>query len=284
MSRRKLLLDSLAHSAVPGASEAERLLVLVAHPDDETIGASVALGRWPGAMVVYLTDGAPRDPQFRSPYVSGSRDLYACVRAEEAASALAHVNVSAERIVFLSGVDQEAIFHVRRLIEEWVPIVREFKPSVIITHAYEGGHPDHDTAVLVAHVGRQIAARQTGSRPELLEMTSYHAVEGRRMTGQFLTRPRLAASDIEPAVQLKMSIEERRRKARMMGCYVSQWHVLSDIPLEPEKLRPAPLYDFTRPPHEGTLWYETLGWSPTGARWRELAAQVLAEFNELACR
>jgi LmbE family N-acetylglucosaminyl deacetylase len=162
--------------------------------------------------------------------------------------------------------------------------VRQFKPSFIITHAYEGGHPDHDTAVVVARVGAEIAARQTGNPPELLEMTGYHAVEGTRVTGQFLTGPRLAAKDIEPAVEIKMSIEERRRKARMLGCYVSQWHVLSGIPLEPERLRPAPLYDFTRPPHEGTLWYETLGWPLSGARWRELAAQVLAEFGRLTCR
>ena len=285
MSRRRteLLLGSLAHSDVPDARQAERLLLLVAHPDDETLGASAVLGRWPGAMVVYLTDGAPRDPQFRSPYVSGSRELYACVRAEEAASALAHVNISSERIVFLSGVDQEAIFHVRQIVEEWVPIVREFKPSVIITHAYEGGHPDHDTAALVARVGAQIAARQTDSHPDLVEMTGYYAFEGKRMTGQFLSPPRLAASHIETGVQLKMSIEERKRKARMLGCYVSQWHVLSDFPLEPEKLRPAPFYDFTRPPHEGPLWYETLGWPITGALWRELAAQVLAELSELTC-
>ena len=285
MSRRRteLLLGSLAHSDVPDAGKAERLLLLVAHPDDETIGASAVLGRWPGAMVVYLTDGAPRDPQFRSPYVSGSRELYACVRAEEAASALALVNISPERIVFLSGVDQEAIFHVRQIVEEWVPIVREFKPSVIITHAYEGGHPDHDTAAQVARVGAQIAARQTDSHPDLVEMTGYYAFEGKRMTGQFLNAPPLATSHIEAGVQLKMSIEERKRKARMLGCYVSQWHVLSDFPLEPEKLRPAPLYDFTRPPHEGPLWYETLRWPVTGALWRELAAQVLAELSELTC-
>jgi hypothetical protein len=37
-------------------------------------------------------------------------------------------------------------------------------------------------------------------------------------------------------------------------------------------VRPAPLYDFTKPPHAGKLWYESLGWSMTGRRWRELAA------------
>jgi LmbE family N-acetylglucosaminyl deacetylase len=261
-----------------------RLLVLAAHPDDETIGVSALLGRVAHASVVYLTDGAPRDTQFRSPHVSGSRELYACVRAEEAASALSFVEVPPERMLFLSGVDQEAISKAAELIDEFVPIIEEFQPSVIVTHPYEGGHPDHDTAALVAQVSVQVVARHGSSVPDLLEMTSYHAVEGKRSAGNFLSSPPIVAGDISTAVQLKLTAEERTRKARMLGCYVSQWHVISDFPLEPERLRPAPVYDFTRPPHEGQLWYESLGWPLTGARWRDLATQTLNEFSEVACR
>lgn len=265
------------------APQNAQILVLAAHPDDETIGASAALGRVPGAVVVYLTDGAPRDPQFRSPHVSGSRELYACVRAEEAASALAFANIPGERIIFLSAIDQEAIFQAAGLVDELVPIIREFRPSIIITHPYEGGHPDHDTAALVARLGVQIAVRESAHVPEVVEMTSYHALDGKRVTGQLLSSPPLIAGTTDPALELKLSPAERTRKARMLGCYVSQWHVLSDFPLEPEQLRPAPLYDFTRPPHQGLLWYETLGWALTSARWCELAGKVLADFGEFAC-
>ena len=260
-----------------------RILLLAAHPDDETIGASAILARVPGASVVFLTDGAPNDPQYRSPHVSGSRELYACVRAEEAASALSFVDVPPERMLFLSGVDQEAIFRVADLIDEFVPIIREFKPSVIITHPYEGGHPDHDTAALIARISVQIARQQANS-PDILEMTSYHSAEGSRVAGEFLNSPSLLGGQVEPAVRLTLSPEERTRKARMLGCYVSQWHVLSDFPLEPERLRRAPMYNFTRPPHEGQLWYESLHWPLTGPRWSELAGEVLAEFRELTCQ
>lgn len=258
-----------------------RLLILAAHPDDETIGASAILGRIPGATVVYVTDGAPNDPQFRSPHVSGSRELYACVRAEEAASALAFVDVPPERILFLSGVDQEAIFRVADLVGEFVSILQELRPHVIITHPYEGGHPDHDTAALVARISTQIT--RNSNPPDILEMTSYHWAAGVRVTGDFLSSSPILGGALEPAVRLRLSPEERTCKARMLGCYVSQWHVLSDFPLEPEQLRRAPLYDFTRPPHEGQLWYESLHWPLTGARWREVAGQVLANFGELAC-
>lgn len=260
-----------------------RVLVLAAHPDDETIGASAILGRIPDATVVYLTDGAPSDPQYRSPHVSGSRELYACVRAEEAASALSFVDLPPERMLFLSAVDQEAIFRVGALIDEFVPILREFKPSAIITHPYEGGHPDHDAAALLARISAQILRHDTDA-PDVLEMTSYHSAEGARISGRFLSSPPVLVGSVETAVQLRLTPEERTRKARMLGCYVSQWHVLSDFPLEPEQLRAAPVYDFTRPPHQGQLWYESLRWPLKGARWREVAAQVLAEFGELACQ
>src|SRR5581483_7709934 len=90
----ELLLQKLAKNTPIGPAEQSRTIILAAHPDDETIGASALLGRVPGVTVVYLTDGAPRDARFRSPHVSGSRELYACVRAEEAASALSYVGVS----------------------------------------------------------------------------------------------------------------------------------------------------------------------------------------------
>jgi LmbE family N-acetylglucosaminyl deacetylase len=285
MSPPKSAAECLQKLALNPASRAEniRLIILAAHPDDETIGASAILGRNPEAFAVFLTDGAPRDAQFRSPHVSGSRDLYACVRAEEAASALSLVNVSPDRMLFLRGVDQDACQQMRLLIEEFCGVVKDFKPDAIISHPYEGGHPDHDAAAFIVRMTAQLLSRD-GSVPEILEMTSYHAQQGNRITGEFLASVPLISGTAEPGVRLQLSPEERARKARMMGCYVSQWHVISEMPLEPEQLRIAPLYDFSQPPHPGLLWYERLGWPMTGQRWRELASQSLADLGELACR
>src|SRR5438270_8219336 len=65
------------------------LLILAAHPDDETIGASLLLARFPQAKVVFLTDGAPHDPRFWSRIAKGSREDYAHIRRQEAEKALA---------------------------------------------------------------------------------------------------------------------------------------------------------------------------------------------------
>src|SRR5690348_9930709 len=246
------LLQSMQAGESP--SPQPRALLLAAHPDDETIGASAMLGRLVDCWVTYLTDGAPQDPQFRSPHISGSREMYALVRAEEAASALAIVGIPSSRISFLNAADQEAIFEVQRLIRDFTDHVQRVQPNVIITHPYEGGHPDHDAAALVARLAVSTLQRCGAQFPEVLEFTSYHASGGQRSSGDFLP-PNIEQYDAPGGVRLTLSPEERSRKARMLGCYLSQWHVLSEFPLEPERLRTAPAYDFTKSPHAGPLWY-----------------------------
>ena len=63
----------------------------------------------------------------------------------------------------------------------------------------------------------------------------------------------------------------------MLHCFLTQQRILDRFPLDAEWLRPAPRYDFTAPPHSGTLYYETrpMGW--TGEEWRRLAADALKE-------
>jgi LmbE family N-acetylglucosaminyl deacetylase len=258
-----------------------RVLILAAHPDDETISASAVLGRVEDRTIIYLTDGAPRDPQFRSPHVSGSREMYALVRAEEAACALALLGVPASRISFLNAVDQEAIFEAKRLTQEFIDAAQRIRPDVIITHPYEGGHPDHDTAALVARLAVSELQRRDAS-PALMEFTSYHSSDGSRRSGMFLSPS--AGVACEEDVRLTLSPEERSRKARMLGCYVSQWHVLSEFPLEPERLRIAPSYDFASPAHPGLLWYECLRWPLSGQKWRDVAAEIASERGTAACR
>jgi hypothetical protein len=67
----------------------------------------------------------------------------------------------------------------------------------------------------------------------------------------------------------------RDAKARMISCYASQTHVLAGFPLEVERYREAPTYDFTRAPHPGKLFYENFDWGVTGDRWRVLAGEAL---------
>ena len=251
-----------------------RILLLAAHPDDETIGASVVLSRFPQTAVVFLTDGAPRDTRFWSAGVNGSREDYAETRRWEALRALALAGISNHRVFWLGGVDQEAVFEIGMLAERFTKLLCEMRPEIVITHAYEGGHPDHDSAAVVAAV----ATSSLETPPTVLEMTSYHAVDGRCVTGDFLNSDPVLESCFE------LSSGDRDRKRQMMDVYASQRLVLENFPIDYERLRMAPSYNFSEPPHPGKLWYECMGWPMTGTRWRELATPVLAGLEEHSCR
>jgi N-acetylglucosamine malate deacetylase 2 len=250
-----------------------RLVILAAHPDDETLGASVVLARFPSSRIVYLTDGAPRDTHLWPPSMRGSREDYAEVRRLEVAKVLAHVGISTEQVFWLGGIDQEAIFDIRTLAARLREFLRAWRLELLITHPYEGGHPDHDSAALVARLTARSLGREA---PAILEMTSYHVRNGQCVTGEFLNP--------EPASEIafELSEDDRLRKRKMLDAYPSQRLVLENFPIVTERMRIAPAYDFSHPPHQGKLWYECMGWATTGARWREVAFAASRQAQECA--
>lgn len=247
-----------------------RLLLLAAHTDDETLGASAVLGRSVEPWVVYLTDSAPKQSKLRSRRLR--REEYADLREAEAQHALRIVGVPPHRIISLGATDQDAVFTLDALATHFLLTVSRIHPEWIVTHAYEGGHPDHDSAAFVAAMALNLLEQQQSSRPTLLEMTSYHADNGRLASGSFLANQ-------HQGWPVWLTSEELSRKREMLACYYSQAKVLRDFPLEPERLRCAPEYDFTQPPHPGKLWYEQMGWEMTGSHWCKLARQAMQRFS-----
>jgi LmbE family N-acetylglucosaminyl deacetylase len=268
-SRGKVLLRRLVADP-PDVSL--RVAVLAAHPDDETIGASAVLARFRRAWIAYLTDGAPRDTHLWPPTMQGSREQYTGVRRREAVNALSHAGISEKATFWLGGVDQEAICEVRKLAAKLTEFLHQHRPNLLITHPYEGGHPDHDSAALIARLACSTLGREA---PEICEMTSYHARDGRCVAGEFLN------SNPESEIVVELSEIDRQRKRRMMDEHESQRLVLENFAIVSEHLRIAPVYDFSQPPHEGKLWYECMGWPMTGVRWRELVACAVQQ--ECSC-
>ena len=245
-----------------------RMLLLAAHPDDETIGASVPIVQFSEVHIVYLTDGAPQDRRYWSAdFQEAAREEYASARRIEALCAVAWAGVSADHVRSLGAPDQQAVEQVSQLAAEFCELVLSLRPDLIITHAYEGGHPDHDAAALIAAL---TVGRLRRGRPELVEMASYHGSSGRLITGEFLPR-----EENLPHCEIDLSPEQQARKQRMLDVYHSQRAVLRAFSTHRESLRLAPTYDFTKPPHAGKLWYEQLGWPMSGEQWRSYALSAM---------
>ncbi len=256
-------LPPAATTALPACS-----VVLAAHPDDETVGAGGLLCMGRGCRVLHLTSGAPSNRSLWPPGLKVTRQEYAQLRRAEAEAALAFVEIPPDRIHLLGGEDQSAILEAVSLTLRTAGLLARFRPPMVVTHAYEGGHPDHDTAALVAHAALALLEREGSPVPKLVEMTSYHARDGAFVAGEFLHE------NATTSTVRVLSEAELDRKQRMFEAYRSQTAVLSEFPLESERFRNALRYRFDQPPHPGKLWYELQGWM-LGGEWRAWARAAL---------
>ena len=249
------------------------ILLAAAHPDDEVIGAGAHLAFWPDVRVVHVTDGAPHNHPYAPGATFPDRVAYAAARRREAQDALAIAGIAAERIVDLAFVDQEAAFHLREISKRIAALIAAIRPALIVTHAYEGGHPDHDATCFAVHAARRIVARSGDSPPGVVEMTAYFGRGRQRVTGSFLP------SNGTPVVVV-LDEADRARKRRMLLCHKSQADLVDAFPVERECFRIAPDYDFRQPPHSGRLFYEHHAFGLDGARWRELATAALCSLGD----
>lgn len=278
------VLDWLAGRG-PEPASPPKVLVVAAHPDDEVIGLGSRLSRLHQVMVLHVTDGAPRERRWwGAPHLS-SREEYARVRQEELTAALALAGVGEEHRSSLGVPDQEASSDLAGLALRMAEVLTGLAPDVVLTHAYEGGHPDHDATTFSVHAARRIMEPSGARLPLIVEFTSYHArqdgaVGGGIATGEFI--PAVGAHEVEVA----LTAVERELKRRMLAAFASQHETLTAFGVEVERFRAAPAYDFAIPPHGGALWYENFDWGCTGKEWRTSAAKALATLGigtESAC-
>jgi len=259
-----------------GRSIAEKLMIVVAHPDDETIGIGAQLCRFEDLLIVHATDGAPRDMYDAARYGFARVEDYATARRGELASALTAGGAPHARTLRFDIPDQEACRDLADLTRRIADLLSSEQPRAVFTHPYEGGHPDHDACAFAVHTASQLVGDQAA--PAIIEMALYHRRRGEVAYGDFLPAE-------QPVTMLPLNEDEVCRKRRMIDAFTTQRWLLASFPLDCERLRRAPKYDFRQPPHPGALHYETLGWDVTGAEWRSVAAAALAKLGlaELRC-
>jgi LmbE family N-acetylglucosaminyl deacetylase len=114
-------------------------------------------------------------------------------------------------------------------------IAREFSPDAIVSHAYEGGHIDHDACSFIA---QQVAAELSLPR---FEFPLYGAEkDGKRAWQQF--------PDVRPdTFELQLSLAELACKAKMTAEYQTQPGAFSVFNQAIERFRRASAESFSLP-------------------------------------
>ena len=260
-----------------------RLLLVFAHPDDEVLAVGGRLERLSASQLLTITDGAPGNGADAQQHGFASLEAYRAERRAELLAALADANLPAEIAPVFAGAvaDQAAALHLAALTRALAVELDAFAPEAVLTHPFEGGHPDHDACAFAVHAALRLPGKRLKLRGRIpvFEAPSYHADgRGGMATGRFLQQvPAVAAT------QCDLNAQEQKNKRRRLAYFRSQATTLAQFGLGWELFREAPAYDFTRRPHPGKLFYEHFAWGMDGDRFCGLAAHARHElFGEPA--
>jgi LmbE family N-acetylglucosaminyl deacetylase len=253
--------EKLLNCLAAGDEFSEPVLLLAAHPDDEIIGAGSRLSFLRHLILAHTTDGSPVDMLDACAHGFTTCQAYAAERRQELSSALETGGIRPRAVLELGIRDQQAALNLPQLALRIRGICDRFGISCVLTHSYEGGHPDHDATACAVH-----AARELGAPFDIVEFTSYHLANGSFVSGDFLDNSGSHAVWLTP--------QERSRKRAMLDCFSTQRQTLAKFGLAVERYRKAPEYDFTCPPCAPPLHYELFPWGMDSGRFCNLAGGV----------
>jgi LmbE family N-acetylglucosaminyl deacetylase len=229
-------------------AQRQKILIAVAHADDEVLGcfshllSAVREADKSELVILHGTNSTPANLRYALQNGYTNNEDYQAARKQEMLDALATIGLDPERHWRQLDIpDQDSPKHTAAIREA----VASYQPDRIYTHAYEGGHPDHDAIAYALH-----------TLPNVWEFPLYHAsAEGTLVVNRFIQG--------EPEVNVNLSTAEVELKERMLNCFRSQKRVIANFPIQYEYFRPMRAYDFNAPPHDGHLYYEIRkhGWT-----------------------
>jgi N-acetylglucosamine malate deacetylase 2 len=217
--------------------EFNRPLIFVAHPDDETLACGGLLQRMDASLIVFATDGAPAYYGFERKFHSLKE--YSDARFQEAARVVALLpNCSFQRLTRPDAsyfVDQQLFHDLRPALNSLCKIARAFSPDALLSHAYEGGHIDHDACSFIAsHAAAALSLKH-------FEFPLYSVdANGKSIYQQF--------RDAGPApMEWRLTETETACKEKMLAEYKTQHGIASVFQFATEQLRDATHTDYSAP-------------------------------------
>ncbi|MGA2793219.1 MAG: PIG-L family deacetylase [Roseiarcus sp.] len=253
-----------------------RILILAPHPDDEVVACAAAIGRAKaqGAeiLVLYLTDGClARETMW--PWRRAHRAEAIARRRTEAEGAAERLGITP--VGWMARPSRRLWRELPRVHAEIEMAIGARAPDQIWVPAYEGGNPDHDA---LNALGALFADRLS-----VLEFAEYNFFGGRARSQQF---PHPDGHE----QTIVLTPEEGERKTGLLRHYASERGNLNYVGVARECFRPLAAYDYSRPPHSGTLWYARFQWVPFRhprvdfTRPEEVSRAICAYLNEAAGR
>lgn len=234
----------------------QRILVAIPHPDDEVVAcaAAIARAREEGAEVfaLYLTHGCIAEdtlwPWQRTKYAS-----FVATRHQEAEQVAAFLEITP--IGWPSRPARHLWRELSQVYAELETAIMQYDIDQLWVPAYEGGNADHDGLNAVAQMIDKKNKANNREPLSILEFAEYNFFGGKARSQAF---PYPNGTE----QTLVLSSEERIKKTDALSLYASEKLNLNYVKAERECWRPLASYDYSKPPHPGTLWYARFQWVP----------------------
>jgi LmbE family N-acetylglucosaminyl deacetylase len=225
-----------------------RILLLIPHPDDEVVGcaATIKRAKTDGSQIfaLYLTHGCiARQRMWR--WERKKYDALVARRRAEGEKAAAFLGITP-----LGWSDRPARhirFAMNDVYEEIALAIASQGCDQIWTPTYEGGNADHDAVNALASV--------FASQINVLEFAEYNFSGGHAHSQEF---PKIYGTE----TSVTLSPTEQQKKRMALAIYASERGNLDYVHTQRECFRPLVAYDYSQPPHKGTLWYTRFQWVP----------------------
>lgn len=259
-----------AHSDLFGTRELARethCAVIVAHPDDEVIGAGGLISRLNNVTVLHITDGVPGNGYVAEAGFS-KRSEYAQARRRECRKALALANVDPDHVIEFGIGSPQTSLKLEDLTHQVASFLRHTSPDVVLTHPYEGGHPDHDATAFATHAALRLLRKKGFKPPSVFEIALRPSRDGKKRVLDFLPS---AAAEI---TTLLLDEKTQDVKRQMFACFTTQPDLQREASFSRERFRRPPRYDFAGPPKGATRHYENFDRAVNGAEWQALVREA----------
>ena len=207
----------------------DRVVVVAAHPDDETLGAGGLIATASAGSIdvhLFLCTAGERSHPGSTTHLP--EDL-AAVRQAEVRSALGELAPRAA-VTLLEVPDGQLRDHEQALVDLLVRLVDDGRRTLVVAPWREDGHPDHDAAGRAAAT----AAQRTGATLWEYPIWWWHWAEPEAAPWGNLR-------------QLDLTEDARARRGRALAHHRSQTEPLSDAPGDEALLRPDFLRHFSGP-------------------------------------
>lgn len=221
--------DLLAAADLPvlDLAACSRVVVVAAHPDDESLGAGGLLATCTtaglDASLVVVTDGEASHPGSPTHEPTG----LATRRRRELTDAAAALGLAPTAVTFLGLPDGAVTEHTDEVVAAVVEVVGDGRHCLVVAPYRADGHPDHEAA------GRcgAAAAHRTGAMLAEYPIWLWHAGD---------------TSDVplRSMVRLPLTASARAAKDTAIRSHTSQVRALSDQPGDEVMLGPAFLAHF----------------------------------------